>query len=138
MNHKKQEKHFYDHLFAEGNTVSLYLSGCPALILTRILRVAATNNDNLPDFPDDKNGIPLDYEEEEEIEEVEEITENDLLKYLDQQENPLSIAQRLFYHEVNTLSAQKHEHDWKLKCLPNKFIQISMLMVGHNLTPFLI
>ncbi|KAG0185422.1 hypothetical protein DFQ28_009379 [Apophysomyces sp. BC1034] len=78
----------------------------------RILRVAATNSE-LPDFPDDKSDLPSDYEynpdeEEEEVEEFEEITENELLQYLDQQENPLNIAQRLFYNEVNTTQSQAH------------------------------
>ncbi|KAI8343622.1 hypothetical protein BC941DRAFT_448387 [Chlamydoabsidia padenii] len=95
---------------------------------SRILRAAAsTAITDLPDFPDDKSDLPSDYEynpdEEEEVEEVEEMTETDLLHYLDQQTNPLTVAQRLFYHELNTLTAQKHEHDWKLKCLTNKSME---------------
>ncbi|KAI8096900.1 uncharacterized protein BX664DRAFT_311799 [Halteromyces radiatus] len=93
---------------------------------SRILR-AATTNTELPDFPDDQSDLPSDFEyvpdEEEEVEEVEEMTETELLQYLDQQDNPLMVAQRLFYHELNTLNAQKHEHDWKLKCLTTKAIE---------------
>ncbi len=36
MKHKKQQKSFYEYLFKKGNTVSLYISGCPALILANI------------------------------------------------------------------------------------------------------
>lgn len=60
----------------------------------RLLRMAASDNHNLPDFSDD-------YEEEGEEEIIEEISETELLKYLDQQESPLSVVQRLFYQ--NTL-----------------------------------
>ncbi|KAI8060295.1 hypothetical protein BC940DRAFT_312245 [Gongronella butleri] len=94
----------------------------------RILKAAAKADANdLPDFPDDKSDLPSDYEyepnDEEEEEIVEDITESELLKYLDQQQDPLQVAQRLFYHELNTLTAQKHEHDWKLKCIPNKCME---------------
>jgi hypothetical protein len=44
IKHKKQEKKFYDHLFKEGNTVSLYISGCPALILVNIIVKKYTEN----------------------------------------------------------------------------------------------
>ncbi len=44
MNHKKQEKNFYDYLFREGNIVSLYISGCPALILANIIVKKYTEN----------------------------------------------------------------------------------------------
>ncbi|KAG0170331.1 hypothetical protein DFQ30_002626 [Apophysomyces sp. BC1015] len=101
----------------------------------RILRVAATNSE-LPDFPDDKSDLPSDYEynpdeEEEEVEEFEEITENELLQYLDQQENPLNIAQRLFYNEVNTTQSQAHCGDWHLHCLSCKAIEE---LYGHGWT----
>jgi hypothetical protein len=32
----KQESNFYHRLFAVGNTVSVYISGCPALILCNV------------------------------------------------------------------------------------------------------
>ncbi|KAG2202207.1 hypothetical protein INT47_002126 [Mucor saturninus] len=89
----------------------------------RILRMEATNVSDLPDFPDNKSDLPSDFEydpaeyddEEEEI--VEEISENELLRYLDQQENPLSVAQRLFYHELNTTQYQRQSDTWDLNCL---------------------
>ncbi|ORX50525.1 hypothetical protein DM01DRAFT_1324946 [Hesseltinella vesiculosa] len=94
----------------------------------QILKAAAKSGaDDLPDFPDDQSDLPSDYEyvpnddDDEEI--IEDITESDLLKYLDQQRDPLQVVQRLFYHEINTLSAQKHEHDWKLKCIPNRCME---------------
>ncbi|KAF9198970.1 hypothetical protein BGZ49_000076 [Haplosporangium sp. Z 27] len=36
MRTNKQEKGIYDYLFQEGSTVSLYISGCPALVLANI------------------------------------------------------------------------------------------------------
>jgi hypothetical protein len=44
MKHKKEEKKFYNHLFGEGNTVSLYVSGCPALIFVNITVKKYTEN----------------------------------------------------------------------------------------------
>ncbi|KAI9018650.1 hypothetical protein CLU79DRAFT_759723 [Phycomyces nitens] len=96
---------------------------------SRILRAAAANHSDLPDFPDDKSDLPSDYEydpnadEEEEVEEVEEIDENDLLEYLDQQEHPLTIAQRLFYNELNSAESQKHSSSWNLQCLEPKTVE---------------
>ncbi|KAI7867852.1 hypothetical protein BDF14DRAFT_1799777 [Spinellus fusiger] len=90
---------------------------------SRILRAAATTTTDLPEFPDDKSDLPSDYEydpdtmEEEEEEEIIDIDENDLLEYLDQQESPLTIAQRLFYHELNTVESQSHAREWSLQCL---------------------
>lgn len=88
----------------------------------RILRMAATDASDLPDFPDDKSDLPSDfeynpedYEDQEEI--VEEISENELLKYLEQQESALSVAQRLFYHELNTTDYQRKSDSWNLNCL---------------------
>lgn len=93
----------------------------------RILRMAATDASDLPDFPDDKSDLPSDfeynpedYEEEEEI--VEEISENELLKYLDQQESALTVAQRLFYHEVNTTASRRKSDTWDLHCLSPKAV----------------
>ncbi|ORE02734.1 hypothetical protein BCV72DRAFT_44773 [Rhizopus microsporus var. microsporus] len=91
----------------------------------RLLRMAATNVSDLPAFPDNKSDLPSDfeydpnsYEQEEEV--VEEITEAELLKYLDEQEDALSIAQRLFYHELNTTEYQHQCSSWDLQCLtPN-------------------
>lgn len=94
---------------------------------SRILKATSTTED-LPDFPDDKSDLPSDYEydPEEEVEEeeiVEEISENELLQYLDEQENPLYIAQRLFYHEINTTGAQANSPKWELNCLPCKAVE---------------
>eukprot|EP01098_Paradermamoeba_levis_P011388 TRINITY_DN4871_c0_g1_i1.p1 TRINITY_DN4871_c0_g1~~TRINITY_DN4871_c0_g1_i1.p1 ORF type:complete len:131 (-),score=27.74 TRINITY_DN4871_c0_g1_i1:73-411(-) len=36
MKYNNQELKFYNHLFAEGNVVSVFVSGCPALILANI------------------------------------------------------------------------------------------------------
>lgn len=105
---------------------------------SRILRAtSAAKTSELPDFPDDKSDLPSDYEydptqgEEEEEEIVEEIAENDLLRYLDQQENPLHIAQRLFYNEVNTVQSQANSAAWKLQCLTCKAIEE---LYGHGWT----
>lgn len=95
----------------------------------RILRMAATNASDLPDFPDDKSDLPSDFEydpadyddEEEEI--VQEISENELLKYLDQQENPLTVAQRLFFHELNTTQYQRLSGTWDLNCLTPQAVE---------------
>ncbi|KAG0745853.1 hypothetical protein G6F57_008982 [Rhizopus arrhizus] len=88
----------------------------------RLLRLAATDASDLPEFPDDKSDLPSDfeynpedYEEEEEV--IEEITEAELLKYLDQQEDALTISQRLFYHELNTTEYQHKSSTWDLQCL---------------------
>lgn len=95
----------------------------------RILRMAATDNSDLPDFPDDKSDLPSDFEynpedyEDQEEEIVEEISENELLKYLDQQEHALSVVQRLFYHELNTTESQKHSDSWDLTCLTPKTVE---------------
>lgn len=91
----------------------------------RLLRMAATDVSDLPAFPDNKSDLPSDfeydpnnYEQEEEV--VEEITEAELLKYLDEQEDALSIVQRLFYHELNTTEYQHQCSSWDLQCLtPN-------------------
>ncbi|CAO3697679.1 unnamed protein product [Rhizopus stolonifer] len=95
----------------------------------RLLRLAATTNGNdLPDFPDDKSDLPSDfeynpedYDEEEEI--VEEITEDELLKYLDQQEDALTVSQRLFYNELNTTESQHKSDSWNLECLTAKDVE---------------
>lgn len=94
----------------------------------RILRLAATNTSDLPDFPDDKSDLPSDfeydpaeYDDEEEI--VQEISENELLHYLDQQENPLTVAQRLFYHELNTTQYQRQSDTWDLNCLNPRAVE---------------
>lgn len=94
----------------------------------RILRMAATDASDLPDFPDDKSDLPSDFEynpdDYEDMEEVvEEISENDMLKYLDQQESALKVAQRLFYHELNTTESQSHSGSWDLHCLTPKAIE---------------
>ncbi|CEP13950.1 hypothetical protein [Parasitella parasitica] len=87
----------------------------------RILRMAATDVSDLPDFPDDKSDLPSDFEynpedyQEEEV--VEEISESELLKYLDQQESALSVVQRLFYHELNTSGYQRNSGSWNFDCL---------------------
>lgn len=95
---------------------------------SRILKVASSNNTELPEFPDDKSDLPSDYEydadqleEEEEI--VEEVSENELLKYLDNQENPLHIAQRLFYKEINTVASQASCPNWQLKKLSCRVLE---------------
>ncbi|KAF8974125.1 hypothetical protein BGZ46_009758 [Entomortierella lignicola] len=44
MKTNKQEKRFYDYLFQEGNTVSLYISGCSALVLANISIKKYTTN----------------------------------------------------------------------------------------------
>ncbi|KAI9489433.1 hypothetical protein BDB00DRAFT_981146 [Zychaea mexicana] len=107
---------------------------------SRILRAAATTADpnELPEFPENKSDLPSDFEydpneeeEVEEVEEVEEIDENELLKYLDEQENPLYIAQRLFYKEVNTTASQATCPTWKLECLGCKAIED---LYGHGWT----
>lgn len=68
----------------------------------RILRVV-TKKEDLPDFPDDADDLPSDYEydpdAEEELEEVEEISENDLLQFLESERSALSVAQQLFYKD---------------------------------------
>lgn len=93
---------------------------------SRILKVASTNTE-LPEFPDDKSDLPSDYEydadqlEEEEI--VEEVSENELLKYLDKQENPLHIAQRLFYNEINTVASQAGCPNWQLEKLSCRVVE---------------
>lgn len=94
----------------------------------RILRMAATDASDLPDFPDDKSDLPSDFEynpdDYEDMEEVvEEISESDMLKYLDQQESALKVAQRLFYHELNTTESQSHSDSWDLRCLTPKAIE---------------
>ncbi|KAI9322788.1 hypothetical protein BX666DRAFT_1898466 [Dichotomocladium elegans] len=95
---------------------------------SRILKVAGKEND-LPDFPDNKSDLPSDYEydpdqlDDVEEEVVEEIPENELLKYLDEQENPLYIAQRLFYHEINTTESQADSAHWNLTCLSARTIE---------------
>jgi hypothetical protein len=94
----------------------------------RILRMAATDASDLPDFPDDKSDLPSDFEynpdDYEDMEEVvEEISENDMLKYLDQQESALTVAQRLFYQELNTTESQSHSDLWDLHCLTPKAIE---------------
>ena len=95
---------------------------------SRILKVASSNTTELPDFPDDKSDLPSDYEydadqleEEEEI--VEEVSENELLKYLDNQENPLHIAQRLFYKEINTVASQASCPNWQLEKLSCRVLE---------------
>lgn len=94
----------------------------------RILRMAATDNSDLPEFPDDKSDLPSDfeynpeeYDDPEEV--VEEISESDMLKYLEQQEPALSVAQRLFYHELNTTESQKQSETWDLHCLTPKAVE---------------
>ncbi|KAI8972735.1 hypothetical protein BDB01DRAFT_809061 [Pilobolus umbonatus] len=86
----------------------------------RILQLMKTEEEELPDFPDDKSDLPSDfeynpddYEEEEEV--IENISESDLIQYLDQQEHPLSVVHRLFYHELNTPQHKQITRD--LKCL---------------------
>ncbi|KAI9480546.1 MAG: hypothetical protein EXX96DRAFT_184681 [Benjaminiella poitrasii] len=98
-----------------------------ASLKDRILRMEATNTSDLPEFPDDQPDLPSDYEyvpnEEDEEEEIIEIDENDLLQSLEQQESALSIAQRLFYHELNTTESQKNDKSWNLTCLTSKAIE---------------
>lgn len=101
----------------------------PLSLEERILRMAATDNSDLPEFPDDKSDLPSDFEynpedyEDQEEEVVEEISETELLKYLDQQENPLTVVQRLFYNELNTTKSQKQSDSWKLNCLTPKALE---------------
>ncbi|KAI8061901.1 hypothetical protein BDF21DRAFT_428764 [Thamnidium elegans] len=79
----------------------------------RILRWAATDTSDLPDFPDDKSDLPSDFEynpedyEDDEEEIVEEISENELLKYLGPSETLLTDEQHPF--ELNTIDS----HMWK-------------------------
>lgn len=95
----------------------------------RILRMAATDATDLPDFPDDKSDLPSDFEyhpedyEQDEEEIVEEISESELLKYLEQQESGLSVAQRLFYHELNTTEYQRNSGSWDLNCLTPEAVE---------------
>lgn len=93
-----------------------------------MLGLAATDINELPDFPDDKSDLPSDfeynpedYEDEEEV--IEEISEAELLKYLDKQEDPLTVVQRLFYHELNTTEYQKKSNTWDLKCLTAEAVE---------------
>ncbi|CAO0791344.1 unnamed protein product [Mucor circinelloides] len=95
----------------------------------RILRMAATDATDLPDFPDDKSDLPSDFEyhpedyEQDEEEIVEEISESELLKYLEHQESGLSVAQRLFYHELNTTEYQRNSGSWDLNCLTPEAVE---------------
>ncbi|KAI9265634.1 hypothetical protein BY458DRAFT_547826 [Sporodiniella umbellata] len=89
----------------------------------RLYRLAtAKEQEPLPDFPDNKSDLPSDFEydpagasDEEEI--VEEMTEDELLKYLDQQEDALTVSQRLFYQELNTTQSQHQADTWLLQTL---------------------
>ncbi|KAI9347863.1 hypothetical protein BD770DRAFT_395479 [Pilaira anomala] len=73
----------------------------------RILRWAATDTSDLPDFPDDKSDLPSDFEynpedyEDDEEEVIEEMSELELLKYLGQQET-LSEAEQQLFSQLNT------------------------------------
>jgi hypothetical protein len=95
----------------------------------RMLRLAATDTSDLPDFPDDKSDLPSDFEynpedyEDEEEEIIEEISEAELLKYLDKQESALTVSQRLFYHELNTTEYQKKSSTWDLRCLTAEAVE---------------
>jgi len=95
----------------------------------RILQLAIQDPDTLPQFPDDKSDLPSDFEyipdnyEEEEV--IENITESDLIQYLDQQEHPLSVVRRLFYHELNSSESQKKSSEWRLQYLsPEKLEEL--------------
>ncbi|KAI7905539.1 uncharacterized protein BX663DRAFT_285783 [Cokeromyces recurvatus] len=94
----------------------------------RLLQLEAIKKDDLPEFPDDQPDLPSDYEyvpneEEEEEEEIIEMDESELLRTLEQQESALSIAQRLFYNELNTTESQKKDHEWNLKYLTSKAVE---------------
>ncbi|CAO3607410.1 unnamed protein product [Mucor hiemalis] len=73
----------------------------------RILRMAATDASDLPDFPDDKSDLPSDFEyNPEDYEDMEE-----------------EVAQRLFYHELNTTEYQSHSDTWHLNCLTPQAVE---------------
>ncbi|GAA5813668.1 hypothetical protein MFLAVUS_007154 [Mucor flavus] len=79
----------------------------------RILRWAATDTSDLPDFPDDKSDLPSDFEynpedyEDDEEEIVEEISENELSKYLGTSDTLTTDEQQPL--ELNTTD----NHMWK-------------------------
>ncbi|KAI8338772.1 hypothetical protein EDC96DRAFT_611231 [Choanephora cucurbitarum] len=95
----------------------------------RLVRLAATDTNELPEFPDDKSDLPDDFEyhpeeyEDQEEEIVEELSENELLRFLDQQEDPLTAVQRLFYHELNSTASQSQSEAWHLTCLTPKALE---------------
>lgn len=70
-----------------------------------LLRMASTNG----------GGLFLNSVSSEETEE--EALETGLFKYVTQRESALLIAQRLFYHELNTTDYQKQRASWGLNCL---------------------
>lgn len=69
------------------------------VLTDRILR-AVSKHEKLPEFPDEADDLPSDYEydpdAEEEVEEVEEISENELLEILEQESSALDTARLLF------------------------------------------
>ncbi|KAG2178082.1 hypothetical protein INT43_003335 [Umbelopsis isabellina] len=81
------------------------------VLTDRILR-AVSKQEKLPEFPDEADDLPSDYEydpdAEEEVEEVEEISENELLEILEQESSALDTARLLFNEdkvkEADTLS----------------------------------
>lgn len=79
----------------------------------RILRWAATDTSDLPDFPDDKSDLPSDFEynpedyEDDEEEIVEEISENELSKYFGPSDTLMTDEQQPL--ELNTTDS----HMWK-------------------------
>ncbi|GAA5805460.1 hypothetical protein HPULCUR_010976 [Helicostylum pulchrum] len=100
----------------------------------RILRWAATDTSDLPDFPDDKSDLPSDFEynpedyEDDEEEIVEEISENELLKYLgpsetllmtdEQQPLELNTTDRHMWKQIPT--ENDNTVDLKKRSLPTK------------------
>ncbi|KAJ2965132.1 hypothetical protein NQZ79_g40 [Umbelopsis isabellina] len=69
-------------------------------VLTDQILRAVSKQEKLPDFPDEADDLPSDYEydpdAEEEVEEVEEISENELLEILEQESSALDTARLLF------------------------------------------
>jgi hypothetical protein len=72
------------------------------VLTDRILR-AVSKHEKLPEFPDEADDLPSDYEydpdAEEEVEEVEEISENELLEILEQENSALETVRLLFYQD---------------------------------------
>lgn len=83
----------------------------------RILRWAATDTSDLPDFPDDKSDLPSDFEynpedyEDDEEEVIEEMSELELLKYLGQQETLSEAEQQLFSQLSTTTEPLQQQED---------------------------
>ncbi|KAI8052582.1 uncharacterized protein B0P05DRAFT_562021 [Gilbertella persicaria] len=88
------------------------MSEQPLSIEERLFRLAAKDTSELPEFPDDKSDLPSDFEydpeeyEDQEVEIVEEISEEELLKYLEQKENVFQAESTEYQQGANCLTAQ--------------------------------